>query len=67
LHPDFDADDAKRRIKDSIETKVVFSREKCEEIEDRILEVCKKGDRGYYKPLTVDSAPLRNRSADEVA
>ena len=51
----------RRRITESVESKVLFSREDCEEIEERILEVCKKGDRGGYKPCTVDRAHLRNK------
>ena len=31
------------------------------EIEERIMEVCKKGDRGGYKSCTVDRAHLRNK------
>ena len=59
--PGFDAEESRRRITESVESKVLFSREECEEIEERILEVCKKGDRGGYKPCTVDRAHLRNK------
>ena len=40
---------------------MLFSPEECEEIEERILEVVKKGDRGGYKMCTVDRAHLRTK------
>ena len=51
----------RRRITESVESKVLFSREECDEIEEKILEVCKKGERNGYKSCTVDRAHLRNK------
>ena len=61
----FDSDDEdsaeRHRIMSGIDQQPFFNKEECRDIEDRIEEVIKKGDRGHYKTRTVDRAPLRTK------
>ena len=59
--PGFDAEESRRRITESTESKILFSPEDCERIEHRIKEVCKKSVGAGYKECTVDRAHLRNK------
>ena len=44
---------------DSIETKLMFSKEEIEAIEDKLDDVVQQGRDGKYKKFTMDKAPLR--------
>ena len=55
---DKDASDRKRCM-DSIETKLMFTKEEIEAIEDKLDDVVQQGRDGKYKKFTMDKAPLR--------
>ncbi|XP_023322781.1 RNA demethylase ALKBH5-like [Eurytemora carolleeae] len=60
MKPQIDWDTVKS-IKNSVETKTLFTPELCSEIEKKIDEVVADGEKGIYKDCTVDRAPLRNK------
>lgn len=49
------------KVRQGIDTAVLFTEEQCREIEQKIEEVVKMGEDGGFKPFTVDRAPLRNK------
>uniref|UniRef100_T1JJ71 RNA demethylase ALKBH5 n=1 Tax=Strigamia maritima TaxID=126957 RepID=T1JJ71_STRMM len=50
-----------RKLHSGIQQRRLFTDAECQVIEQQIDEVVENGEKGFYRPQTVDRAPLRNK------
>ena len=58
-HSTYDREVELQKVHQGIRQRILFDREECEKIEEKIDEVVQSANEGVYKSRTVDRAPLR--------
>ena len=58
-HSKYDRDVELQKVHQGIRQRILFDREECEKIEEKIDEIVQLANKGIYRSRTVDRAPLR--------
>lgn len=58
-HSTYDRDVELQKVHQGIRQRILFDREECEKIEEKIDEIVQLANKGTYRSRTVDRAPLR--------